>query len=200
MANADKPDRVEPGEDEDVLARWSRRKLQARSGGVDPELEQAATSPPSEERDASGAEPAPQLTDADMPPLDSLTEDSDYAAFLSPGVSDDLRRQALRKLFGQQTFNVTDGLNDYDGDYTQFAGLGNVVTREMQRMLRHELETRLVREQPQPDATAAPQAGHSAADTITTGDAGGGRSSEDSVAAASDGPEADDTGSVDKAT
>ncbi len=35
---------------------------------------------------------------------------------------------------------MTDGLNDYDEDYTRFAGLGNVVTQEMKRMLQRELE------------------------------------------------------------
>jgi len=200
MAGTDKPGRVEPREDEDVLARWSRRKLQARSGGVDPEPEPAAVPAPPGETGAGAAEPAAQLTDADMPPVDSLTEDSDYTPFLSPGVSDGLRRQALRKLFSQQTFNVTDGLNDYDGDYTQYAGLGNIVTREMQRMLRRELETRLAREQSQADAGAAAPAGDSVAGAIAAGDAGGGSGADEMAAAASDSAEAEDAGTGNKAT
>ena len=65
---------------------------------------------------------------------------SDFSVFMSPGVSEDLRTEALQKLFHQPEFNVTDGLNDYDEDYTSFAGLGTVVTREMKRMLKRELE------------------------------------------------------------
>jgi len=200
MARSDKPGQVKPGEDGDVLARWSRRKLQARSGGVDLEQEPAAVSLPVEEADADAAGPAPQLTDADMPPLESLTEDSDYTPFLSPGVSDGLRRLALRKLFSQQTFNVTDGLNDYDGDYTQFTGLGKVVTREMRRVLQRELvERRPASEQPQPEDPTASQAGDSAAGAIAAGDAGGGNDTEE-MAAASDTPESGDTGPGDKVT
>ena len=75
-----------------------------------------------------------------MPPVETLDADSDYTQFLSPGVSDDLRRQALRELYSQPDFNITDGLNDYDEDYTQFAGLGSLVTHEMKRMLERELE------------------------------------------------------------
>ena len=75
-----------------------------------------------------------------MPPLESLDSDSDYSVFMSPGVSEQLRTLALRKLFHLPAFNITDGLNDYDEDYTQFASLGGVVTHEMKRLLKRELE------------------------------------------------------------
>jgi len=77
-----------------------------------------------------------------MPPIESLDSDSDYSVFMSPGVSEQLRTLALRKLFHLPAFNITDGLNDYDEDYTQFASLGGVVTHEMKRLLKRELEAR----------------------------------------------------------
>ncbi len=83
---------------------------------------------------------APVLTDADMPDLDSLAEDASYADFLSPGVSDELRRRALRKLFHSAAFNVRDGLNDYDGDFTQFEKLGDIVTADMKHRMEMEAE------------------------------------------------------------
>ena len=137
----------------DFLARWSRRKLEARDSDAEPasspaDAALAASGPESAE--AQPAEPQRELTDADMPPLETLGADSDYAAFMSPGVSDGLRRLALRKLFNQPDFNITDGLNDYDDDYTQFASLGNVVTHEMKRMLLRELAGN-------PDETPAPE-------------------------------------------
>jgi len=73
-----------------------------------------------------------------MPPVDSLDERSDFAVFMSPGVSEQLRAQALRKLFHLPGFHVPDGLDDYDDDFTQFAKLGDIVTREMERMLLRE--------------------------------------------------------------
>jgi hypothetical protein len=122
---------------EDFLARWSRRKQDARHDDTDvPVHETAAATPP----EPAETEPAKVLTDADMPPLETLDESSDFSPFLSPGVSDDLRHQAMRKLFSQPVYNITDGLNDYDEDFTQFTGLGNVITHEMKRMLQRELE------------------------------------------------------------
>ena len=45
----------------------------------------------------------------------------------------------MRILFGQSAFNITDGLNDYDEDFTEFTKLGNVITHEMKRALQREL-------------------------------------------------------------
>ncbi|KAA0875066.1 DUF3306 domain-containing protein [Nitrincola tapanii] len=59
------------------------------------------------------------LTDADMPDLDSLHARSDVSMFFSSGVSAELRRQALRRLFHQPEFNVRDPLDDYALDYSQ---------------------------------------------------------------------------------
>jgi hypothetical protein len=111
------------------LQRWSNRKIRAKT------LEEPVV--------ASDVEPTPSppvLTDADMPPLASLTEDADYRGFLSSGVSEALRRVALRKLFHSPTFNVTDGLDDYAEDFTKFAKLGDVVTQEMRHRLAVEAE------------------------------------------------------------
>lgn len=126
--------------DESGLARWSRRKAAARQG-----------SPTRNGETADELLPVPvnvypavdesivDLTDQDMPPLESLDEQSDYSGFLSPGVSEKLRRQALRKLFHLDLYNVTDGLDDYAEDYTKFAPLGNLVTADMRlRQLREE--------------------------------------------------------------
>ena len=66
-----------------------------------------------------------------MPPLESLDGTSDVSAFLSRGVSASLRRAALRRVFRAPKFNVRDGLNDYDGDFTAYAPLGDTLTCDM---------------------------------------------------------------------
>lgn len=71
------------------------------------------------------------LSDADMPPIESLSSESDVSAFLNKGVSAALRKAALRHVFSQPAYNVRDGLNDYDGDYTVFEPLGDTVTSDM---------------------------------------------------------------------
>ena len=153
MGNArDAGARGKPGEadsGENFLNRWSRRKQADCKGGTRADAgpaPAAAGMPPREAAPTVDEDPQQELTDADMPPIDSLDGDSDFSVFMSPKVSEQLRTQALRKLFHLPAFNVTDGLNDYDEDYTRFAGLGNVVTQEMQRMLKRELEAEVVPE------------------------------------------------------
>jgi hypothetical protein len=122
------------GQAEGRLSRWSRRKQKSRAVEDKPGTPVAAV-----EKEAETDEQLLQpLTDEDMPPLEMLTEESDYTGFLSPKVSDELRKLALRKLFHGSKFNICDGLDDYDEDFTKFAKLGDVITAEMR--LRAEME------------------------------------------------------------
>ena len=123
---------------ETALSRWSRRKQEAAQPSA------VAEQAPAEVADASLAaaqadevdqEQIP-LTDADMPDIESLQADSDFTGFMSPGVSDELRNLALRKLFHAPVFNIRDGLDEYDEDYTSFEKLGDIVTCDM----KHQIE------------------------------------------------------------
>ncbi len=84
----------------------------------------------------------PVLVDSDMPPLESLNEASDFGQFMSPGVSDVLRKAALRKLFRLPVFGLRDGLDDYDEDFRSFAALGNIITADM-RFEKQRFEERM---------------------------------------------------------
>ena len=125
---------------ESTLSRWSRRKLEAQqtTESETPEVFEAAT-PETTPNDDPAAEP-PVLTDADMPDIESLTEDSDFSGFMSPGVSDELRNLALRKLFRAPVFNIRDGLDEYDDDFTTFEKLGDIVTSDMKHRMEMEQE------------------------------------------------------------
>ena len=136
---------------ESVLRRWSRRKQESAQQA--PEAEQGlpldteaslGTAAPVE----TEAESKPALTDADMPPIESLNENSDFSGFMSEGVSDELRNLALRKLFKAPVFNIRDGLDEYDEDYTYFEKLGDIVTSDM----KHHIE---MKEQKEREALAA---------------------------------------------
>ena len=118
-------------DDEPFLQRWSRRKREAGQG-IDDEV--VAESPPGAAE--AGAEPAQPPVVPELPDIDSLGQDSDYSAFMAPGVDGSLRRQALRKLFSSPKFNVCDGLDDYCEDFTRWTPLGDIVTADM----RHHLE------------------------------------------------------------
>ena len=56
---------------------------------------------------------------APLPSIDSLSIDSDFQAFMQPGVDESLKRGALKKLFSDPRFNVMDGLDVYIDDYSK---------------------------------------------------------------------------------
>ena len=87
-----------PPQDQDFLRRWSRLKRES------------AAAPAKEEIPAE--KPA-------LPPIDSLTFDSDFKAFMHSKVEESLKRAALKKLFSDPRFNVMDGLDTYIDDYTK---------------------------------------------------------------------------------
>ena len=83
-------------EPEKFLDRWSRRKRQAEDQTVPAESADAAKAqPPDSEAKESAAESA--FDPASLPPIESITAESDIRAFLKPGVPPDLARAALRR-------------------------------------------------------------------------------------------------------
>ena len=78
----------------------------------------------------SGAE-ITLLSDEDMPEIKTLTSTSDISDFFNEGVSASLRRAALRHIFSLPVYNIRDGLNDYDDDFTRFEPLGETITADM---------------------------------------------------------------------
>jgi len=154
----------EPDRDAAFLARWSQRKQAARRGETLPAqapLGAESLEAMSEGHCAQIADPDPDpvpeqvLTDADMPPLDSLGAFSDYSGFLSRGVSAALRRQALAKLFHSPHLNVTDRLDDFGEDYSRYESLGALITADMRHQL--EVAARRLAEQTKEDGAAAPE-------------------------------------------
>ena len=145
---------------EGPLRRWARRKREvAREKEDETRRRDEGHEPPDAAGDArestddaseSAVIEEKVLTDEDMPPLDSLDENSDYSGFLSSGVSEALRRRALRKLFSSAVFNIPDGLDDYDDDFTSFAALGDIVTSDMKHQAEMEAE-RAKRAEPSAD-------------------------------------------------
>ena len=166
---------VDTLDNEAFLTRWSRRKALAREGvelpEPDEELADDSESPPNEadvqepvgKADGQVAEAPAAATE--LPPIESLGEDSDYSAFLAADVPADLQRKALRKLFQSPKFNVRDGLDDYDLDFSSPEPLGDIVTAEMRHRLRAELE-RLARLDE--DEAAVDDGGEEAAPTPET--------------------------------
>ncbi|HEX9180436.1 MAG TPA: DUF3306 domain-containing protein [Burkholderiales bacterium] len=91
---------VEKEPKEAFISRWSRLKRESAA---------APAAPPAE---PPAAGPAPELL-----PVEELTVESDFRAFLHPKVEERLKRAALKKLFADPHFNTMDGLDVYIGDY-----------------------------------------------------------------------------------
>lgn len=132
-------------EEEGFLSRWSQRKALSRDGieptpddSREPAPAPVESAPPTEfdEKVSTTSDDTPPQ----LPPLESLGEDSDYSAFLNANVGKDLQRQALRKLFQSPKFNVRDGLDDYDLDFSNPEPLGDVITAEMRHRIGLELK------------------------------------------------------------
>ncbi|HEX7559544.1 MAG TPA: DUF3306 domain-containing protein, partial [Usitatibacter sp.] len=110
---------------EPFLSRWLRRKSEAKAAVSLDEPPQLAESvaPSSTEGVLVQAEPvetgAAAVEPEPLPPVESLTPDSDFAAFMRPGVDPSLKRQAFKKLMEDPRFNVMDGLDVYIDDYSK---------------------------------------------------------------------------------
>jgi hypothetical protein len=130
---------TEDREDEPFLSRWSRRKLDARQTQDKPA--EAAT-PPAAPAVSSAAPAASSAAGAqagvsepgELPPLESLKGlASEYRGFMQPGVDDNLRRSALRKLFSDPHFENFEKFEAYCEDYTQ----GEPIPLAMLKTLEH---------------------------------------------------------------
>ena len=150
-----------PGDSQGFLSRWSKRKQATQDAEqashntqtfAEPKEDQtfaadaqvddvpAIAIAPEQAKDGETAVPR-VLTDEDMPDVESMDEDSDYSGFMSEGVSEELRKLALRKLFSGAGFNIRDGLDDYDDDFRSFAALGDIITSDM----KHQMEVQEAR-------------------------------------------------------
>jgi hypothetical protein len=113
------------------LARWSRLKRAER--------DKALRRDPAPADPAAAASPEPPAEPLeDLPALETLTKDSDFRAFMRPGVPEELRNQALRKLWGSDpVYANLDGLLEYGEDFAapfRMAGVVATVYRVLEGM------------------------------------------------------------------
>jgi len=149
---------------EGFLSRWSRRK-QAAAQAVEP-----AKSPPHESAavpehaggprappaslDASGASQsvldvsqnsgAPVFDPASLPPIESITAETDIRAFIAAGVPAELTRAALRRVWTSDP-KIRDfvGLADYDWDFNAPGSMAGFGPLEGAEALRAQMACRL---------------------------------------------------------
>src|SRR5260370_15612362 len=84
--------------DQDFLARWPRRRQEARSGNAAPEgaepMEAHDLTPPP---GTAENPPNPDVDLSSLPPIESIDAATDITAFLRKGIPQELSRAALRR-------------------------------------------------------------------------------------------------------
>lgn len=147
------------------LGRWSARKRGQEAPAdeaADPAPSPSAPESPPETHAASTeeeaeAEPATAPDDRPeeaLPAPDSLPAGSDFTPYLAQGISPDLRRRALRRLFATGDYGLRDGLDDYDHDYRQHRPPSGEVVARLRHWL-HELDDDTKAPEPAPPDTVA---------------------------------------------
>lgn len=126
--------------------RWSRRKL-GEEVPDEPDREPVARTSEHTQDESAGetsqdmaVEPeglAPGSLDHTLPDPDDLPAGSDFTAYLKEGVSGQLRRRALRRLWTSGNYGVRDGLDDYDENYREvLKPLARDVAEQLRRWTR----------------------------------------------------------------
>jgi len=153
-------------EDENFLARWSRRKRAAREEGdlppaapeSTPEPASTSTDVPAETPRAARAfepesanVPVPEFDLSKLPSLESITAGTDIRPFLAPGVPQALRSAALRRAWSTDPA-IRDfvGLAENAWDFTApgaIAGFGTLSAAEAARVVASFTQTHLAGEQ-----------------------------------------------------
>lgn len=149
-------------DDDNFFSRWSRRKVQVRTGEPLPAEPPAPVAVVVPAAVVAPAPVAPAVEEAPEAPaaltLDDvarLTPESDYSAFVAKSVSPDVRNAAVKKLFTDPHYNIMDGLDIYIDDYSQPSPLS---AADMAKMVGAQF-LKLVDDpnEPKPAATANPQ-------------------------------------------
>src|SRR5499427_4892764 len=142
-------------EPENFITRWSRRKREASEGAevtkssIAPDAVAESAPPredPRQERDAlpasGGAPQSPEAAfdPAKLPPIETITAESDIRAFLAPGVPPELTRAALRRAWAADP-KIRDfvGLADYDWDFNAPGAMTGFGSLKMTDELREQI-------------------------------------------------------------
>jgi hypothetical protein len=140
-------------EPENFIARWSRRKREAAdeaettkpaaASGVSDQTahadgaEEAGGVPPAR---TGASEPASEFDWTKLPPVETITAESDIRAFLRAGVPPELTRAALRRAWAADP-KIRDfvGLADYDWDFNTPGAIPGFGPLEMSDEVRRQI-------------------------------------------------------------
>jgi hypothetical protein len=141
-------------EPENFIARWSRRKREAADEvettkpAAAPGVPDETTHTDDDRGEASGvppvrsgaSEPASEFDWTKLPPVETITAESDIRAFLRAGVPPELTRAALRRAWAADP-KIRDfvGLADYDWDFNTPGAIPGFGPLEMSEEVRRQI-------------------------------------------------------------
>ncbi|MCW8335563.1 DUF3306 domain-containing protein [Vibrio paucivorans] len=124
------------------FSRWSQRKLEDPQERLNELAEESDLQ--DESLQANTAEPN---TDVELPVDSSIVSDMaepeeqmSVASLLTSEASESIKKAALRKLFLSEEFNVRDGLDDYDDDYSNLQSLSEGVADKLRDWVKDKPE------------------------------------------------------------
>ena len=148
------------------FSRWSQRKLDESTDKAleaeQPVEETSVTSSESASQTLTSAEELAPNEPTSIEPTDALEESADtkesasetteelsMAQLLVSEASESVKKAALRKLFLSEEFNVRDGLDDYDDDYSNLKSLSEGVAESLRDWVKEKAEEEMPSEQEQ---------------------------------------------------
>jgi hypothetical protein len=148
---------AEADDREGFLARWSRRKREAREGGEPAEPDTAAA-PPQAEQAAPPAEAEEPIDLSALPKLEDLTPASDITAFLRKGVPLSLRNAALRRIWSlDPAIRDYIGPVDYGWDWNTPGGVPDYVADIGETPAIRQLVEKMLAPAPRPSLADRPE-------------------------------------------
>ncbi|MCY9878206.1 DUF3306 domain-containing protein [Vibrio natriegens] len=129
----------------DFLSRWSKRKLE-ESQNTHEDAEQSdvtnteADANPSANRIAAEESPTAEVSETAANVDEQKPEEMSIANLLVSEASESVKKAALRKLFLSEEFNVRDGLDDYDDDYSNLKSLSEGVAETLRDWVKDKTE------------------------------------------------------------
>ena len=142
-------------EPENIIARWSRRQreaaedAEATKSSAAPDAAAESAHPIEDQREGSdaprtrsGASEPPEFAPdpANLPPIETITAESDIRAFLAPGVPPELTRAALRRAWAADP-KIRDfiGLSENSWDFNAPGAMTGFGSLEMSDELRQQI-------------------------------------------------------------
>ena len=141
----------EPLEVEQILEATKLTSSDSSSSEISPadlSSEMEAAAPQSLESDALETNEEVHASDV-QDPAPEATEDLSVAQLLVSEASESVKKAALRKLFLSEEFNVRDGLDDYDDDYSNLKSLSEGVAETLRDWVKDKTEEETTLEEEQ---------------------------------------------------